>query len=251
MDNKIQDYSLFFKFIETYAPTGFLNIKDSDPIMLDLEHQLALNNQFFYIGDVLNFKILFTSKRSEQMIGVPSSDLVPASFISIIDPEEIPRLFKSRIKIIQIGQELLAAQNGAKLFSTIFRAKKAKGNYSKIFCQGYFFYCNLNNAIYLIKLHTNVDAITKSKHTIHYYLGDDLSYFNYPNEKLLNSGTNFSDREFEIIKLIDQGLSSKEIAQKLFISPFTVNTHRRNIIEKSNKSKISDIIAELKEGGFL
>jgi DNA-binding CsgD family transcriptional regulator len=251
MDNKFQDYSLFYQFIETYAPTGFLNIKDSDPIMIDLEHQLALNNQFFYIGDVLNFKILFTSKRSEQMIGIPPSDLVPVSFVNVVDPDEIPRLFKSRIKLIEIGQELLAAQNGAKLFSTIFSAKNRKGNYSKIFCQGYFFYCNLNNAIYLIKVYTNIDAITKSKNIIHYYIGDNLDYFNFPNEQLINSGNNFSDREFEIIKLIGQGLSTKEIAQKLFISPFTVNTHRRNIIEKSNQSKISDIIEELRDGGYL
>ena len=46
-------------------------------------------------------------------------------------------------------------------------------------------------------------------------------------------------------------LSTKEIAQKLFISPYTVNTHRRNIINKTEKPKISEIIKEIKEYGFL
>lgn len=39
-------------------------------------------------------------------------------------------------------------------------------------------------------------------------------------------------REVEIIKLVCQELSSKEIGDKLFISEFTVTTHRRNILGK-------------------
>ncbi len=38
-----------------------------------------------------------------------------------------------------------------------------------------------------------------------------------------------SERELEIITLIAQGLSTLEIAEKLFISPHTVKTHRKNI----------------------
>ena len=47
----------------------------------------------------------------------------------------------------------------------------------------------------------------------------------------------FQIREFEIIKLIESGLSSEQIAEKLFMSRYTVNTHRRNILEKTGKSK--------------
>ena len=45
----------------------------------------------------------------------------------------------------------------------------------------------------------------------------------------------FSKREFEIIKGIAQGLESHEIAEKLFLSVHTVNTHRRNIFLKQVK----------------
>lgn len=41
-----------------------------------------------------------------------------------------------------------------------------------------------------------------------------------------------TDREIEIIKLIAQELSTNAIADKLFISPGTVETHRHNIIRK-------------------
>ena len=41
-----------------------------------------------------------------------------------------------------------------------------------------------------------------------------------------------SKREKEIIQLIRQGLTSHEIANKLFLSTYTVDTHRRNILRK-------------------
>jgi len=46
------------------------------------------------------------------------------------------------------------------------------------------------------------------------------------------SGSPLSDREIEVLKLIAQEHSNGEIAEKLFISIRTVDTHRRNILEK-------------------
>jgi DNA-binding NarL/FixJ family response regulator len=39
-------------------------------------------------------------------------------------------------------------------------------------------------------------------------------------------------REVEIIRMAGKGLTSKVISQKLFVSEFTINTHRRNISRK-------------------
>ncbi len=41
-----------------------------------------------------------------------------------------------------------------------------------------------------------------------------------------------SQRENEILLLLSEGYSSKEIADKLFISEFTVQTHRKNMLRK-------------------
>ena len=41
-----------------------------------------------------------------------------------------------------------------------------------------------------------------------------------------------SDREKEIVREVARGLTNKEIADKLFISVFTVTTHRKNITQK-------------------
>ena len=46
--------------------------------------------------------------------------------------------------------------------------------------------------------------------------------------------TSLTAREAEILDLIAQGLTSKQIARQLNISPYTVNTHRDNLRRKLN-----------------
>jgi len=55
-------------------------------------------------------------------------------------------------------------------------------------------------------------------------------------ELILNKSTAtdimLSQRESEILQLLSNGYSSREIADKLFISEFTVQTHRKNMLRK-------------------
>ncbi|MCC6818028.1 MAG: helix-turn-helix transcriptional regulator [Bacteroidia bacterium] len=57
---------------------------------------------------------------------------------------------------------------------------------------------------------------------------------------LQNQGV--SSREYEIIKLVIDGLNSKEIADKLTISYNTVTTHRRNINKKLSLKRPNDLM---------
>ena len=57
-----------------------------------------------------------------------------------------------------------------------------------------------------------------------------------------NQPLNLSKREKEVLGLIAKGLISKEIADKLFISVNTVNTHRQRIIEKLEVSNSAEAI---------
>lgn len=58
-----------------------------------------------------------------------------------------------------------------------------------------------------------------------------------------------SDREVEILVGICQGLSTQEIADRLFISKRTVDKHRANILEKSGcKNTASLVVYAIKNG---
>jgi DNA-binding NarL/FixJ family response regulator len=60
---------------------------------------------------------------------------------------------------------------------------------------------------------------------------------------------NLTEREIEVLKLIAMEFSSPEIADKLFISLSTVETHRRNLFQKLNvKSAIGLTKYALKHG---
>lgn len=60
-----------------------------------------------------------------------------------------------------------------------------------------------------------------------------------------------TERETEILKLVADGLSSEQIAKKLFLSPHTVNMHRRNLMKKLDAKNIVDLIRKAEKGGFL
>jgi len=51
-------------------------------------------------------------------------------------------------------------------------------------------------------------------------------------QKSVRQKYNLTKREVEIIRLVRQNKTTQEIADQLFVSPFTIETHRRNICVK-------------------
>ena len=65
----------------------------------------------------------------------------------------------------------------------------------------------------------------------------------HPEERKSEAGplAQLGEREREVLQLVAEGLTSGEIAGKLFISPSTVDTHRRNIMRKLELHGIADL----------
>ena len=80
------------------------------------------------------------------------------------------------------------------------------------------------------------------------YLGINMPN---PGSKILHMENPFSQREMEIIRLIATGLSSKEIAASLFISPTTARTHRQNILDKAECQNTAQLVAKCFQMGVL
>ncbi|MDI6689306.1 MAG: response regulator transcription factor [Actinomycetota bacterium] len=61
--------------------------------------------------------------------------------------------------------------------------------------------------------------------------------------------SNLSNREREILRLIAQGMSNKEIAKELFISDKTVKNHLRNIFSKLHiNDRTTAAVIAIREG---
>lgn len=86
---------------------------------------------------------------------------------------------------------------------------------------------------------TTIRSVAKGEKVLPAYLTDSLfaqiveQSLNGPEgEKKILDSVKMTQREKEVIDLIADGLTNKEIAQKLYISPFTIKSHVHNILEK-------------------
>lgn len=70
-------------------------------------------------------------------------------------------------------------------------------------------------------------------------------------EKNTGDEWQLTKREREVLQLIYEGLSTNEIAKKLFISVYTVETHRKNLFVKSGLNKSSQLVRRALELGYL
>ena len=70
-----------------------------------------------------------------------------------------------------------------------------------------------------------------------------VQHLTKPNKaKHEKAGVPLTKREVEILQLIAEEYSNPEIAEKLFISIRTVDTHRRNLIEKLNVKNTAGLV---------
>ncbi len=100
---------------------------------------------------------------------------------------------------------------------------------------------------------TNIKELVTAIHTVKEgkeYLNKDVTdnIINYLTHRKSNVTSTdglprITPRELEIIKLISHGLTSKAVADKLFISELTVIKHRKNIIKKLGVKNFTEVVA--------
>lgn len=64
-------------------------------------------------------------------------------------------------------------------------------------------------------------------------------------------GNKLSKREREVLKLIAEGKSSREISEDLFVSVKTVGTHKQNILEKLELKTTTDLVKYALKNGII
>lgn len=90
------------------------------------------------------------------------------------------------------------------------------------------------------------------------YLSEDASHSlhdkplngHHKNGDLLTM-TQLTEREIEILKLVAEGLTNKEIGDQLVISHRTVDTHRTNLMKKLDVSNVAGLIRFAFKNGLI
>ena len=98
--------------------------------------------------------------------------------------------------------------------------------------------CNITNTSILqsydesITLHEDIESLQEKILRITSSTCDTDSIDEKDSSLLTNETEQLSQREKEIVTCVVKGMTNKEIADRLFLSIHTVNTHRRNIARK-------------------
>jgi DNA-binding CsgD family transcriptional regulator len=86
-----------------------------------------------------------------------------------------------------------------------------------------------------IMQHT-IEKVVHTKNGYHSQIIEKGYYYPYEEDSV------FTKKEREILLLLADGFSSKQIAAKLFISQHTVVIHRKNLLKKSNTKNVAELI---------
>lgn len=100
----------------------------------------------------------------------------------------------------------------------------------------------------LADLISAIETIRAGKNYISPLVTDQVMDILFP--KKVSLSDQLSNREIEILTLIGEGKSSRNIAQRLSLSQGTVNNHRMRIKKKLGLSKISDLIKYAIQKGY-
>ncbi|MFZ1259604.1 MAG: response regulator transcription factor [Chitinophagaceae bacterium] len=68
-----------------------------------------------------------------------------------------------------------------------------------------------------------------------------LEQFNSVNDAVKNTPL-LTRREKEVLKLLYEGLTGPQIAEKLFLSHYTIESHRKNLMQKLNVNSVQQLL---------
>lgn len=100
------------------------------------------------------------------------------------------------------------------------------------------------------------DEIIDAMHSVmkheHFFCGKVLEVVDRENSNrtFTCEGNRLSKRELEVIQLVAEGLSNKEIANQLFLSVHTVLTHRKNLMHKLGAKNTAGLVVYAVKNGL-
>lgn len=250
--NQPTDYKLFMQLFESFKSTGFKNIDAADPQIIELEEKMKANKQFLIIGDLLKVQVFYASQGYYDFYGDLPKESYPLVNFERSHPSIKERHSVARSKLFKLSQDIFNNQLANMFVTTNLIIKNRLEKYIDLMFQCYLVYSDLPyRSVFVVMVHTDLCDIAQMKHGYHFYSGPDASYFRFPDNDLLMKGNMFTNREYEIINCIAEGLDSEQIASKLFISRHTVNTHRRNVLHKTGMRNTHELILDLKQKGVI
>lgn len=247
---------IYKKIFESY---GELSIAAHIERLRDLDAYLPSSSTFFCITNTKDLTFEFVSKNLKVCLGYQIEDVKVGGlkfFWSKMHPDDLDSWLMALNELMHFTMNEVSDNDRSKMsYTWNYRMLNAKNEYVNI----------VQNTTPLEFDDTNKPIVGMAHYTVLHpdiqldicgtakFLNSndeyETRYFNNFSKKLLTFGV--SNRERDIIRLLAIHHTSKEIAEKLNISPNTVDTHRRNILKKLNISSTGELIGMLRTNRHL
>lgn len=189
-------------------------------IIIADDHAIVIDGVRSILSHEQNMSVIGTASNGEQAIEILRKNNVDVAILDIgmapLDGIEATRIIKKEFTDVKVL--ILTMHDTIEFIDELIDA----GAY------GYILKNKASNEVV-----NAVNSLAAGKPYFEKAVMDKLLHQRMSGEKAFSSKSlSLTQREKEVLKLIAMGMTASEISEKLFISSSTVNTHRRNLIDK-------------------
>jgi DNA-binding CsgD family transcriptional regulator len=129
------------------------------------------------------------------------------------------------------------------LLNVSYRFRRADGSYADILSNTIVLQSDSEGRVERVLMRYTDISFTHSSDAVDWMVNENFIRTEPIHQALYGaeSSSFFTARELEVIALAERSMSNAQIARKLFISPHTVATHRKNILFKSGCTNFKEL----------
>lgn len=197
----------------------------------------TMNRSCTFVVDVYKCRYAFASDNFVDLLGYDKHKITTVErqgdyLESRIHPDDRQQLESLQVQLAQFiyNQPLEQRNDYCNIYS--FRVRNAGQQYIRVVSRQRVLEQDSTGKAWLILGNMDIAPNQKESEQV------DCTVLNLKNGEMFSPSTlippqvNLTQREIDILRLIQRGLLSKEIAHKLCISIHTVNIHRQNLLHK-------------------
>jgi len=204
-----------------------------------------LPNQFLYVADLPAGNIVHVSDNFYRITGYDYMPPFPIKAIfDLIHPADRGIIIQASMEAIQGANFAMDFPPMSHMFSMDFRYKTAGGKYVRMLRHsGMLTKDKKNNMVHTISVMHDISFLKRQKKIELFLSGDEIKGYKFPSDELIAYMQHtFTKREMEILRLMADGKNSKEISEDLFISAFTVDTHRKRMLKRTKLNNSTELV---------
>ena len=246
----------FDSLFRQFGSTGDTPLK-SPLTLADGKHFL----QFFLSGDsfffsmnhaVLDFE--FVSDEVLKITGYEPAEFTAAKVVEITHPDDRPYFLAIGHTLKEFHGKVGLEKVPLYKLRYDLRLRKKDGAYIRVLYQAAITEMNEGGIIRTMGTYTDITYLKKEGVPVVSFIGmyGEPSYVDVPlNGRFLQSSDNLSGREKQILLLLADGKTSKQIAEELNISKETVDKHRKNMLLKKGVQNVSELVSKAIKCGWI